>query len=46
MHSGSEGTDSFRKNSRQKLADLYCKFNRKLPFKKGEKGWIENFMKS
>ena len=46
MHSGSEGTDSLRKKSRQNLADLYCKINRKSPFKKAAKGCFENCMKS
>ena len=45
-HSGSEGTDSLRKKSRQNLADLYCKINRKSPFKKAAKGCFENCMKS
>jgi len=45
-HSGSEGTDSLRKKSRQNLADLYCKTNRKSPFKKAAKGCFENCMKS
>ena len=46
VHSGSEGTDSLRKKSRQNLADLYCKINRKSPFKKAAKGCFENCMKS
>ena len=29
MHSGSEGTDSLKKESDQKLAALHCKTNRK-----------------
>ena len=46
MHSGSGGTDSLRKKSRQNLADLYCKINRKSPFKKAAKGCFENCMNS
>ena len=46
MHSGSEGTDSLRKESRQKLSDLYCKINRKSPFQKAAKGCFENWMRS
>ena len=44
-HSGSEGTDSLSKESDQKLAALYCKINRKLPFLKAAKGCFENSMK-
>jgi hypothetical protein len=42
LHSGSEGTDSLRKESRQKLSDLYCKINRKSTFQKAAKGCFEN----
>jgi hypothetical protein len=45
VHSGSEGTDSLSKESDQKLAALYCKINRKLPFLKAAKGCFENSMK-
>ena len=44
-HSGSEGTDSLTRESDQKLAALYCKTNRKLPFLKAAKGCFENSMK-
>ena len=44
LHSGSEGTDSLRKESDQKLAALHCKINRKLPFLKDAKGCFENSM--
>ena len=44
-HSGSEGTDSLSRESDQKLAALYCKTNRKLPFLKAGKGCFENSMK-
>ena len=45
VHSGSEGTDSLSMGSDQKLAALYCKTNRKLPFLKAAKGCFENSMK-
>ena len=45
LHSGSEGTDSLSRESDQKLAALYCKTNRKLPFLKAAKGCFENSMK-
>ena len=45
VHSGFEGTDSLSRESDQKLAALYCKTNRKLPFLKAAKGCFENSMK-
>ena len=46
VHSGSEGTDSLRKESDQKLATLYGKNNRKLPFLKAAKCCLETYMNS
>ena len=45
VHSGSEGTDSLSRESDQKLAALYSKTNRDLPFLKAAKGCFENSMK-
>ena len=45
-HSGFEGTDSLSRESVQKLAALYCKTNRKLPFLKAAKGCLETNMNS
>ena len=45
QHSGSEGKDSLSRENDQKLAALYCKTNRKLPFLKAAKGCFENSMK-